>query len=245
MPRPDAAFRLKTSSGSQVHMTPEQLARYVDHTALKPETTPDEIEQLCREAQQYEFAAVCINPVYVPLAVRLLRKSLVKVCTVTGFPLGAAVTEVKLEESRLAIQSGAQEIDMVLWVGGLKAERDADVERDIAELAVACHGNSAFLKVILECALLNESEKRRACEICVRAGADFVKTSTGFGPGGATVEDVRLMRDIVKPHKLGVKAAGGIRTYADAFKMIEAGATRIGTSASVQIMQEARQAKQA
>ena len=223
-------------------ITPDDLAALIDHTALKPETTPEQIEQLCREALQFNFAAVCVNPVYVPLAAQRLHHSDVKVCTVAGFPLGANVSEVKVGEALMAIQQGAHEIDMVLWVGGLKAGKDAEVQEDVAAMARACHDNQSILKVILECALLTDDEKRRACEICVRAGANLVKTSTGFGPGGANVEDVRLMSRMVQPHGLGVKAAGGIRTYSDALAMIEAGATRLGASASVKIIEEARAA---
>ncbi len=219
-------------------MTPHELARYIDHTALKPETTPAQIQQLCREALEHHFATVCVNPIYVPMAAHKLAGSDVKVCAVVGFPLGASTTEMKAAEARDAIRHGAQEIDMVIWVGGLKAGKAAEVEADIAAVARECHAGGAILKVILECAVLTDAEKKRVCELCVQAKADFVKTSTGFGPGGATVEDVRLMSEAVKARGLGVKAAGGIRTYFDALKMIEAGATRIGASSSVKIMEE-------
>lgn len=219
-------------------MTPHELAQYIDHTALKPEATPAQIEQLCREALEYHFASVCVNPIYVATAARLLAGSGVKVCAVAGFPLGANTTEMKVAEAHDAIRLGAQEIDMVIWVGGLKAGREAEVEADIAAVATECHKGSAILKVIFECALLTDEEKKRACALCVRANADFVKTSTGFGLGGATEADVRLMSETVRSHGLGVKAAGGIRNRADALKMIEAGATRIGASASVRIMAE-------
>jgi deoxyribose-phosphate aldolase len=224
-------------------MTPEQLAAMIDHTALKPETTQQQIEQLCREALDYKFCSVCVNSVYVPLAEQILSGSAVKVCTVVGFPLGASATAAKIDETRWAVGEGAREIDMVLWVGGVKAGRYADVERDVAAVAQACGETGALLKVILECALLTDDEKRKVCELCVRAGAHYVKTSTGFGPGGATAEDVRLMSDVVKAFGLGVKAAGGIRTHADAMRMAEAGATRIGASASVKIIEEARAAQ--
>ena len=224
-------------------MTPERIAAIIDHTALKPETTDRQIEQLCREALDYGFCTVCVNPVFVPLAGRLLYGASVKVCTVVGFPLGASDSATKVDETRHAIDRGAQEIDMVLWVGGLKAGRLADAEQDISEVARVCREGDALLKVILECALLTDDEKRKACEICVRAGAQFVKTSTGFGPGGATAEDVHLMAEAVKYAGLGVKAAGGIRTYSDALRMMEAGATRIGASASVKIIEEARAAQ--
>ncbi|RPH93927.1 deoxyribose-phosphate aldolase [candidate division KSB1 bacterium] len=223
-------------------MTPQQLAAMIDHTALKPETTTAQIEQLCREAAQNNFASVCVNSVYVPMAARLLEGSAVKVCTVVGFPLGATTTSTKIFEAREAIRLGATEVDMVLWVGGVKAGRWDWVQEDIAEVAHACRERDALLKVIFECFLLTDDEKKRACEICVKAGAHFVKTSTGFSAGGATVEDVRLMSDIVKEAGLGVKAAGGIRTYEDAMRMIEAGATRIGASASVKIIEEAKTA---
>lgn len=223
-------------------MTPHELARYIDHTALKPEATPAQIQQLCREALELHFATVCVNPVYVPMATSYLAGSDVKVCAVVGFPLGANTTEMKVAEARDAIRLGAQEIDMVIWVGGLKAGRELEVEADIVAVADECHESGAILKVILECALLTDEEKRKACVLCVQANADFVKTSTGFGPGGATVEDMRLMSEAVRSYGLGVKAAGGIRTYADVLRMIEAGATRLGASASVKIMEEAMNA---
>lgn len=224
-------------------MTPHELAALIDHTALKPETTPAQIEQLCREAMAYRFASVCVNPIYVPVVSRLLEGTGVKTCAVVGFPLGANSTQIKVNETREMIRFGAQEIDMVLWVGGMKAGQYAWVEEDITRVADACKEGDALLKVILECVLLTDEEKRRACELCFTAGADFVKTSTGFGPGGATVEDVRLMSQLSKPVNVGVKAAGGIRTYADVMKMIEAGATRIGASAGVAILEEARAAE--
>ena len=223
-------------------MTLRELAALIDHTILKPEATLDQIRQLCREAQENGFASVCINPVFVSTAARLLEGSETKVCTVVGFPLGASTTAVKGLETREAIRLGAREIDMVIWIGGVKSRRWDWVEEEIAELARICRGENALLKVIFECALLTDDEKRQVCEICARAGAHFVKTSTGFSTGGATVEDVRLMSDAVKAKGLGVKAAGGIRSYSELIRMVEAGATRIGTSSGVKIIEEARAA---
>lgn len=223
-------------------MTRRELAALIDHTALKPETTLDQIQQLCREALEHGFASVCIHPVFVSAVSRLLSGSPVKVCTVVGFPLGANTSAAKGFETREALRLGAREIDMVIWVGGVKSQRWEWVEEDVAEVARVCREQDALLKVIFECALLTDEEKRGACDVCVRAGAHFVKTSTGFGPGGATVEDVRLMTEAVKSAGLGVKAAGGIRSYADLLRMVDAGATRIGTSSGVKIMEEARAA---
>jgi deoxyribose-phosphate aldolase len=220
-------------------MNPMQLAAFIDHTALKAEITPAQIEKLCREAGEHHFASVCVNPVFVPMAARFLENTGVAVCTVVGFPLGATATPIKVSESREAIRMGAREIDMVLWIGGLKGGQFEWVGADIAAVKHACREGGAILKVIIECCLLTDEEKHRACELCIVAGADFVKTSTGFSTGGATVEDVQLMSSIVKDAGIGVKAAGGIRSYEDALKMIEAGATRLGTSAGVKIMQEA------
>lgn len=220
-------------------MPPEVLACYIDHTLLKPEATTDQIARLCAEASQYHFAAVCVNPVYVKDCARLLRSSAdVAVCTVVGFPLGANTTEVKVYEARQAIQDGAREIDMVINIGAVKSGNWDRVESDVQQVVTTAHAGGALCKVILETALLTDDEKVRVCQICEAAGADFVKTSTGFGPGGATPEDVALMRHTVGP-ATGVKASGGIRSYADLKQMVEAGANRIGTSASVRIMQEA------
>ncbi len=215
------------------------FARYFDHTLLKADATPEQIAQLCDEARQYGFASVCVNPVNVKQCARALKGSGVDVCTVVGFPLGATTTAVKVFEAQQAIRAGAREVDMVLNVGALKAGNYELVKGDIAEVAEACHTQEAILKVIIEAALLTDEEKEVACQLSMAAGADFVKTSTGFGPGGATADDVALMRRVVGP-ALGVKAAGGIRSYADAVKMIDAGASRIGASASVQIVQEAQ-----
>ncbi len=215
--------------------TPEQIAACIDHTLLKPEATPAQVEALCEEARQYHFASVCVNPTHVRLAVRLLKKSGVKVCTVAGFPLGANTPEMKAFEAEQAIAQGAGEIDMVINIGAVKAGDDKLVARDIRTVARVVHAAGKTLKVILETALLTDDEKRRASLIVKRAGADFVKTSTGFSTGGATVADVRLMRETIGP-KMGVKAAGGVRTLADAEAMLDAGATRLGTSAGVAIM---------
>jgi deoxyribose-phosphate aldolase len=215
------------------------IARFIDHTLLKPDATQAQIAQLCHEARQYHFAAVCVNPTHIKLCADLLKGSDVAVCTVVGFPLGATPPEVKAYEAQQAIEDGATEVDMVINIGALKGEEYELVERDIAMVTRTCHNNGALCKVIIEAALLTDQEKIRACELAKKAGADYVKTSTGFGPGGATVADVALMRRVVGPG-MGVKAAGGIRSYADAKGMVEAGATRIGASAGVRIVQEAK-----
>ncbi len=211
------------------------LSHMIDHTLLKPDATQDEIAQLCFEARKYGFASVCINPSNVKLCADLLRGSDVLICTVVGFPLGATSTESKAFEAGKAIRDGATEVDMVINVGALKSRDYEIVERDIASVASVCHAGGAIIKVIIEAALLNDEEKVAACQLAKVAGADFVKTSTGFGPGGATAEDVALMRRVVG-ERMGVKAAGGIRTREDAQRMIAAGATRIGASASVKIV---------
>jgi len=218
---------------------PTNIAKIIDHTLLKPEATRDQIVQLCREAREYGFASVCVNPSYVKLAAELLRGSSVKVCSVVGFPLGATLPEVKAYEARRAIEEGAAEIDMVINIGALKSGDLELVKRDIASVVDVCHAKGALCKVIIEAALLTDEEKVLACQLARAAGADYVKTSTGFGPGGATVQDVALMRRTVGP-EMGVKAAGGIRSYEAAKSMVEAGATRIGASAGVKIVQEAR-----
>jgi deoxyribose-phosphate aldolase len=215
-----------------------RIPALIDHTLLKPEATHDQITQLCEEAREYGFAAVCVNPTNVKLAAELLKGSPVAVCTVIGFPLGATLPEVKAYEAQQTIHYGATEIDMVINIGALKSEDYELVEQDIAAVARTCHDNGAICKVIIEAALLTEEEKITACQLAKKAGSDYVKTSTGFGPGGATVEDVTLMRRVIGP-SMGIKAAGGIRTLETAKKMIEAGATRIGTSSSVKIVQEA------
>lgn len=213
---------------------PERLAAVIDHTLLKPEGTPAQAVQLCREAARHGFASVCINPGYVRLAARELAESGVPICTVVGFPLGATSTAAKVAETRLAIEDGAREIDMVLNIGRLLAREWRQVHDDIRAVVAACE-NRASVKVIMETCLLGEEEKIAACLLSVAAGAQYVKTSTGFSRAGATLEDVRLLRAVVGPHT-GVKAAGGIRTREDALAMLEAGATRLGCSASLSII---------
>ncbi len=215
----------------------KSVARVIDHTILKPEATPGQIEQLCREALQYGFAAVCVQPSYVAQAAALLRGTEVKVASVIAFPQGATLTSIKHYEAVQVISLGAQEVDMVQNVGALKAGNRDLVQTDIAAVVEAAHANGAIVKVIMENALLTHDEKVLACELALAAGADFVKTSTGFSSGGATAEDVALMRSIVG-ERAGVKAAGGIRTATDALKMMAAGANRIGASASVAIVKE-------
>ena len=213
-----------------------KIAGLIDHTALKPDTTKEQIKKLCSEATEYGFASVCVNPGYVKLCSELLKNSGVKVCTVVGFPLGATTTAAKVAETSEAINDGASEIDMVINVGALKSGDFDFVKKDI-EAVVQAAKEKALVKVILETCLLTEDEKITCCNICKGAKADFVKTSTGFSTGGATVEDIKLMRSIVKPN-LGVKASGGIRDYKTAKAMIDAGASRIGASASVAIVSE-------
>ncbi len=212
------------------------LAGMIDHTLLKPDATPDQIAQLCFEARKHGFASVCVNPTWVKLCAQLLQGSPVKVCTVIGFPLGASATEVKVFETHKAIEDGATEIDMVINIGALKARDLETVARDIRGVVLASHERGAIVKVIFEVVLLTDEEKTIACMLSKEAGADFVKTSTGFASGGATVHDVALMRRVVGP-EMGVKAAGGVRTFEDAQSMIQAGATRIGASAGVKIIQ--------
>lgn len=232
------ASRLTSTLGN-VDVGPE-VARLIDHTLLKPDATQEQIAQLCYEARKYGFAAVCVNPTYVELCAQLLQGTRVAVCTVIGFPLGATPPEVKAYEAQQAIDDGATEVDMVINIGALKSKDYALVERDIGTVARTCHTGSALLKVIIEAALLNDEEKVIACQLAKTAGADYVKTSTGFGPSGATVHDVALMRRAVGP-EIGVKAAGGIKSYEDAQSMVAAGATRIGASAGVKILQQAQQ----
>ncbi|MCG0238715.1 MAG: deoxyribose-phosphate aldolase [Firmicutes bacterium] len=209
------------------------LARLIDHTLLKPEATEEQIRRLCAEARHYGFAAVCVNPWWVPLCVQELKGTGVKVATVIGFPLGATTTEAKAFEARQAVEAGADELDMVMNVGALKSGHLDRVQEDIAAVVRAAAGR--MVKVILETGLLTDEEKVTACRLAVAAGAHFVKTSTGFGPGGATVADVSLMRRTVGD-QVGVKASGGIRDHATAVAMVEAGATRIGASSSVAIV---------
>ena len=228
----------RVSSGLGYVPSDQSIAATIDHTLLKPDATQDQIAQLCYEARKYNFATVCVNPTHVKLCAQLLKDSPVKVCTVIGFPLGATAPEVKAYETQQAINDGASEIDMVINVGALKSHDYDLVERDIASVVRTAHANNAIVKVIIEAALLDDREKIIACELSRQAEADFVKTSTGFGPGGATAEDVMLMRKVVGPD-IGVKAAGGVKNYGDAQRMIAAGATRIGASAGIKIVQEA------
>ncbi|GIN75006.1 deoxyribose-phosphate aldolase [Bacillus paralicheniformis] len=212
----------------------KQIARMIDHTLLKPDAVTSEIEALCKEARVYDFASVCVNPCWVKLCAELLKDSEVKVCTVIGFPLGAASPETKAFETRQAIADGAGEVDMVINIGALKDRDTGTVEHDIRAVTDAAVGK-ALVKVIIETSLLTDEEKRLACELAVKAGADFVKTSTGFSGGGATVQDIKLMREAVGPD-IGVKASGGVRDKESALAMVEAGATRIGASAGVSIV---------
>lgn len=218
------------------------LERLIDHTILKADALPIQVERLCEEARAHHFAAVCVNSVYVPLTARLLAGSDTAVCTVVGFPLGASLTAAKVAETHAAAEAGAVEIDMVIPVGLLKGEEYAAVLEDIRAVVAAAHAHGALVKVILENCYLNRREKIIACLLCKEAGAEFVKTSTGFGPTGATAEDVQLMRRVVGA-KLGVKAAGGVRSLADARAMLAAGATRLGTSSGVRLIQERDEAQ--
>jgi len=219
---------------------PGDLARYIDHTLLKANSTEEQIRNLCAEARDYNFRSVCINPTWVKLAAELLRGSEVLTCTVVGFPLGANEPAIKAMEARRAIRNGAREIDMVINVGALKSGNDALVFRDIQAVVEDCIDGNAVCKVILETALLTDEEKRRASELARKARAHFVKTSTGFSTGGATVSDVALMAEVVRGAGMEVKASGGISSYSDAKAMIEAGATRLGASASIGIVREAK-----
>lgn len=220
-----------------MNLTQSQLAKYMDHTLLKADATLDGIDRVVAEAKQFGCASVCVNPFWVPYVARLLDGSGVATCTVVGFPLGASSTASKVFETTDAIANGADEIDMVINIGELKAGHAELVREDIRAVAEATHAGGKLLKVIIECCLLTDDEKRLACLLCAEAGADFVKTSTGFSTGGATVADITLMRECVGPD-FGVKAAGGIRTLADAYAMIEAGASRLGVSAAASILAE-------
>ena len=211
-----------------------KLNKYIDHTLLKADATAEQIKKLCAEARQYDFASVCVNSCHVPLAKTELEGTDVKVCCVVGFPLGACFTEAKAYEASLSVERGAEEVDMVINIGAAKEGNWGLVEQDIKAVADACHPK-AILKVIIETCLLTDEEKRQACLCAKRAGADFVKTSTGFSISGATPEDVALMRETVGPD-MGVKAAGGVRCTEDADKMISSGATRLGTSSGVKLM---------
>lgn len=216
--------------------TREALAARIDHTLLRPEATPADIDRLCEEALRYGCAAVCVNPIYVARAAARLAGTPIKVATVVGFPLGASLTATKVAEAALALSQGAREIDVVMPIGLLKAGEIEMVRADLQAVAAVCHAAGALCKVILETGLLTPEEKTLAARLAVEAGADFVKTSTGFGPGGATAEDVALLRRVVGP-SIGVKAAGGIRTAEQAIAMLEAGASRLGTSATVAILE--------
>mgnify|MGYP000894416659 FL=1 len=211
-----------------------KLNKYIDHTLLKPDASQEQIETLIEEAKKYDFASVCVNPTWVNFAAQALKATDVKVCTVIGFPLGANTPELKAFETSDAIRNGANEIDMVINIGALKSQNFDLVEKDIRAVVEAAKGT--LVKVIIETCLLTDDEKVKACQIAQKAGADFVKTSTGFSTGGATVRDVALMRKTVGPD-MGVKASGGARSYEDALAFIEAGATRIGASSGVAIME--------
>lgn len=213
----------------------KELAKMIDHTLLDPSATRDSLVRLCEEAKAYDVHAVCINPYWVPFAVNQLKGSEIKVCSTVGFPLGVSLPEVKALEAETVVRLGATEVDMVINIGALKSQDLSAVREDISQVVKS--SKESLVKVIIETAYLNEQEKIQACRLAEESGAAFVKTSTGFGPGGATVEDVALMRKTVGG-RLGVKASGGIRTLKDAFRMIEAGATRIGTSSTVQILRE-------
>lgn len=219
------------------HPDDRPFAQWLDQTLLKPEATPDQIAKLCMEAREYGFAAVCVNPLYAEMVVEMLEGSQVKPCSVIGFPLGATLTRTKNYETRACLERGIKEIDMVIQVGTLRQGDYCCVMEDIQAVVETSHAYQAQVKVILEMALLNQREKIIGCLLTQAAGADFVKTSTGFGPGGATAADVELMRRVVGPN-MGVKAAGGVRTLADARTMLAAGATRLGTSAGAKIIQE-------
>lgn len=233
----DAGASRLTSQLGNIPEDPD-IAGLIDHTLLKPDATEDQIAQLCYEARKYKFASVCVNPTHVKLCADLLRGTEVKVCTVIGFPLGASSPEVKAFEAQTALKDGATEIDMVMNIGALKAGDLKLVARDIHEVVEVGHQAGAVVKVIIETALLNQEEKVTACLLAKEAGADFVKTSTGFSGGGATVEDINLMRRVVGP-EMGVKASGGVSNIEDARNMVKAGATRIGASAGVKIVKGA------
>ena len=232
--------RLGVEYGTGGECVPEDVARCIDHTILKPDATEDDIITLCAEAREFQFASVCVSPSYVSLSAKELAGSLVKVCTVVGFPSGAHMPEIKAMETRRAIREGAEEIDMVINIGALKSGNDDLVYRDICAVVEACNDGSVTSKIIIEAALLTDDEKVRACTLAKNARANYVKTSTGFGPGGATAEDVALMSKVVGKAGIGVKAAGGIKSYDDAQKMIKAGATRLGASAGIKILQQAK-----
>ena len=232
----------RRTAGSSAAKTipPEELAKMIDHTLLRPEASTADIQKLCEEALLFGFCSICVNPSNVKQAHSIVRNSPVKVCCTVSFPLGAQTPEIKALETRQALREGAKEIDMVINIGALKSGNDALVLKDIRGVVEACKESRAMSKVILETSLLTHEEKVRVCKLSMKANADYVKTSTGFSTGGATVEDIALMARTVAPKKLGVKASGGIRTYADTIQMIRAGAIRIGSSNSIQIIEEAK-----
>jgi len=232
--------RLGYHDGSKCDCVPEDIARCIDHTILKPDTTEDDIKKVCHEAREYKFASVCASPSYVSLVAKELHNSGVDVCTVVGFPSGAHIPEIKAMEARRAIRDGANEIDMVINVGALKSKNYDLVYRDIRMVVEACEDGSALSKVIIETSLLTDEEKIKVCELAKKARANFVKTSTGFAGGGATAHDIELMRKVVGNTGIGVKASGGIRSFQDAEKMVKAGANRIGASAGIKIVQGAK-----
>jgi deoxyribose-phosphate aldolase len=231
-----AAGADRVSASERLTKIDPSIASLIDHTILKPDATRADVMKVCREARQYNFASVCVNPYWVPLVRAELAGSPVKVCTVVGFPLGATSTEAKVAETAGALRAGAQEIDMVINVGALRSGEHEAVKIDIQEVVKVAHTAGAIVKVILETALLDDNQKAVACTLCKLAGADFVKTSTGFSSAGATAHDIALMREVVGP-EMGVKASGGIRTLSDLKTMTAAGATRIGASASVKIVE--------
>jgi len=231
-----AAGADRVSASEQLTKIDPAIAALIDHTILKPDATRADVIKVCREARQYHFASVCVNPYWVPLVRAELAGSPVKVCTVVGFPLGATSTEAKVAETAAALRAGAQEIDMVINVGALRSGDQEAVKLDIQQVVKVSHDAKAIVKVILETALLDDNQKAVACTLAKLAGADFVKTSTGFGPSGATAHDIALMRSVVGP-EMGVKASGGIRTLQDLQTMKAAGASRIGASASVKIVE--------
>ncbi|MCC6589253.1 MAG: deoxyribose-phosphate aldolase [Bryobacterales bacterium] len=234
-----AAGADRVSASERLTKVDPAIAKLIDHTLLRPDATADEIAKLCGEARRFGFASVCVNPYWVPKAAALLKGSGVKVCTVVGFPLGATTTESKRAETVSALRCGATEIDMVINIGALRSGDQETVRADIAAVVEVAHAQGAIVKVIIEAALLDDNQKAIACTLSKMAGADFVKTSTGFAKHGATVHDVKLMRQVVGS-EIGVKAAGGIRSLDDLKQMAAAGATRIGASASVKIMEAAK-----
>ena len=231
-----AAGADRVSASERLTKIDPSIAALIDHTILKPEATRNDVVKICREARQYGFASVCVNPYWVPLVRAELAGSAVKVCTVVGFPLGATSTEAKVAETAVAVRVGATEIDMVINIGALRSGDQDAVRQDIRQVVQTAHEAGAIVKVILETALLDDAQKATACTLAKQAGADFVKTSTGFSTSGATAHDVALMRGVVGPG-MGIKAAGGIRTLSDLRAMTAAGATRIGASASIKIVE--------